>query len=92
VDVKVGQSLDATTGHIQERYQAPPPPVKQKKTAASGQREQQNTLATPAASSGKPNSRISPTEADDEDAAGPAPQTDEQSTISSTEKSPQTQY
>jgi len=78
VDVKVGQSLDATSGHIQENYQRPPPPVMQKKTAPSAQSEHQNALATPAPSSEKPKSGSSFPEADDEAASEPASQAEEQ--------------
>jgi len=85
VDVKVGQSLDATTGHIKERYQMPPPPVTRKKTAPSAQGEQQNALAAPAPFSEKPKSRISDPEADDEAASEPASQTDERPTSKPTE-------
>jgi hypothetical protein len=91
VDVKVGQNLDATSGHVQENYQKPPPPVMQKKTAPSAQSEQQNALATPAPSSEKPKSRISSTETDDEAASEPSPQADEQSANPTTQKSLQNQ-
>ena len=86
VNVKVGQNLDATSGHIQESYQRPQlPPVIQKKTAPSAQSSKQSALATPAPAYEKPKSRSSSTEADDEVVSEPPPQTDEQVAVPSTQ-------
>jgi len=90
VDVKVGQNLDATNGHIQESYQIPPPPpVVRKKTAPSAQNEQQKVLANPPRSPEKPDPGISSQEANGSE---PSPQPDEQSTNPSTQKPLQNQY
>ena len=93
VNLKVGQNLDATSGKIQENYQRPPlPPAIQKKTAPSAPSAQQNALATPAPTSKKPKSRISPMEEDDEVVSEPPPQTDEQPANPSTQQPVQIQY
>ena len=94
VDLKVGQNLDTASGQIQESYQrAPLLPVNEKKTVPpSAQSAQQNTLASPAATSKKPKSKISAKEADDEVESEPPPQTDEQPANSSTQQPVQIQY
>lgn len=93
VDLKVGQSLDATSGKIQESYQRPPlTPVFRNKAAPSAQSAQQNSFVTPAPTSQKPKSRISSMEEDDEVVSEPPPQTDEQPANPSTQQSVQIQY